>query len=421
MKKFRLISKSADGIGLCQRLLSGGHEVDFYLKDENGENLYKGIIERVDDWEKELTKDTILVFDMTGLGKKSDEYKKKGYKVFGASEIADKLELDRSFGIDIARNCGIYVSESQDFQDWNKAIDYVKGSGCSWVFKPEHNKEGIETYVSVDEEDMVEMLENFSGIWKGSVDFILQEVVEGIEVSSEVWVVNGEIVPNSYNNTFETKRFLDGNLSRNTGCMSSTVKFNALPELYDKLFGKLKDWLKLQKFTGPIDINSIIDETGEPYFLEFTPRLGYSAIYAFIELLDIDFGEFVEKIASGEIPEINPTDEWSGSLRVTIPPYPFNENAPETEGKPVRGFSEDDLDHIYLLDVFKLKDKYYTSGFDGIICEVTGTGDTLEDLWESIYDRAGKSINEGLLIPNKQIRLDCLEDVLERTQKLGID
>jgi phosphoribosylamine---glycine ligase len=99
--KFRLISKSGDGIGLAFRIKQEGHQVDFYLEDEHGPNLYKGLLPRVEDWQKGIDENTILVFDMCWIGKEADALKSEGFKVFGASEIADKLELDRAFALDL--------------------------------------------------------------------------------------------------------------------------------------------------------------------------------------------------------------------------------------------------------------------------------------------------------------------------------
>ena len=355
MSKFRLISKTADGIALAFRLKQEGHSVDFYLKDDQAPHLYKGILDRVDSPVAGIDKDTILLIDMCFVGKEADALRKQGFRVYGGSDIADKLELDRGFGLDVAGNAGIEVPYSEDFQSFDKAIDFLekRDEDGGWVFKPEKNKEGIATFVSSDKDEMIEMLEHYKEIWTGKVDFILQEVKEGIEVSSEVWCVNGIIVPNSYNNTFETKRFLNDDLGPNTGCQSSTVKFNALPNLYDQTFKKLEKWLKLQKYNGPLDINCIISD-GVPYMLEWTARMGYNAIYALVEDID-DLGGFFAALANGEMPEIEPTDDWLGALRITIPPYPHVENAPETEGKPVRGldatdyFSAIDFEHIWPL------------------------------------------------------------------------
>ena len=144
--------------------------------------------------------------------------------------------------------------------------------------------------------------------------------------------------------------------------------------------------------------------------------MGYSAIYALCEILNMPLGEFIEAIASGKDPKLNPSPNWGGALRITRPPYPMVEDTPETEGIPIRGI--EDFEHIFPLDVMFRDGKLQCSGYDSILCEVTGNNETVEGLWEDIYKIAGRTLNEGLLIPNKQMRLDCLENAQKRIQEL---
>jgi phosphoribosylamine--glycine ligase len=411
MSKFRLIGTHGESVGLALRLQQEGHDVSWYMEDKTGKNLYKGIVPRVDSPVTGIDKETIVIFDTVKFGKQADALKKAGYKVYGGSQIADDLELDRSFGIPVAVNAGIAVPKWEEFQDFESAKAFVEELDAACVFKPEANKDGIQTYVSSSPEDMIEMLDHFAEIWKGGIDFILQEVVEGTEVSSEVWVSNGTIVPNSYNNTWETKRLMNDDLGPNTGCMSSTVKFNALPWLYKETFEKLEPWLKKQSYSGPLDINCIVDNSGKPYFLEWTARFGYSAIYAFIQGLNMELGQFLETLANGEIPKIEPTEWYCGALRVCIPPYPAEE-CKDSQGQPVRGIEDDD--RIFPLDVKKEEGRLLTAGYDGIVCEVTHSDEVLlESLWQVIY-----GIADSLQIPNKMYRTDALENAQARIEEL---
>lgn len=412
MSKFRLIGTHGESVGLALRLMQEGHDVSWYMKDTTGENLYQGVVPRVKTPFENVNKDTIVIFDTVSFGKQADNLSRSGYKVYGGSKIADDLELDRSFGIPVAVDSGIAVPRWEEFQDFEKAKEFVKELNSPCVFKPEHNKEGIQTYVSTSPEDMTEMLDYFSENWKGGVDFILQEVIEGTEVSSEVWVVDGIIVPNSYNNTWETKRLMNDNLGPNTGCMSSTVKFNGSPWLYNETFKKLRPWLKSIKYNGCLDINCIVDNSGRPYFLEWTARFGYSAIYAFIQGLNMELGEFLTTLANREIPEINPIEGYCGALRVCIPPYPA-EDCKESEGQPVRGIEDEPM--IFPLDIKREDKRLLSAGYDGIICEVTGIGDTVEELWDYIY-----SVSDSLQIPNKMYRTDAMENAKERIEELEI-
>jgi phosphoribosylamine---glycine ligase len=410
--KFKLAGYHGELVGLALRLQNEGHDVTWFMSDKEGPNLYKGIVRRVDTIAEGLDKDTNIIFGSVKFGKQADALKKAGFKVYGASQIADDLELDRSFGIPVAQNAGIAIPKWEEFQDFKKAIKYVEDLDSPCAFKPEKNKDGIQTYVSTSPEMMIKMLEFYEKKWKGGVDFILQEVVEGVEISSEVWVSNGVIVPNSYNNTLEEKKFFNDNLSQNTGCQSSLVKFNMCPGLFDLTFEKLKPWLKAQKYNGPLDVNCIIDAEGTPYFLEWTSRFGYSAIYAFCELLNMPLGEFLATLAEGKVPDLDPSDEWGGALRVTIPPYP-QEDCKETEGKPLIGIELDD-EHLFPLDVKIEDDELVTAGYDSVVVEVTGLNPDMSDLWDDIYDRSWE-----LEIPDMTFRTDVKESAQKRLDELS--
>jgi phosphoribosylamine-glycine ligase len=411
--KFRLVTKTGDGIGLAWRLMSEGEDVDFFIGDPKATRLYKGIIPRVTDWHSGLTKDDVLLFDMVGLGKEADEARSQGLRVYGASVLADRLELDRSFALDLAEQVGISVPPYQDFQDFDRAVEYLEGSTSAWVFKPEKNKEGVQTFVSTSVDQMVEMLKWYKTKWtKGKVDFVLQEVVEGLEVSSEVWYSDGQPLESTYNNTWETKRFLDGDLGPNTGCMSSTVMFNAIPQLYPLTLQRFNSHLR--GYNGPLDINCIIDDSGTPWMLELTARMGYSAVYAFMELLGLPFGDFIRGVVDGSLDLPVPTG-FGGALRVTIPPYPHCGDAPQDEGKPLGDLPPEAIP----LDVMVQGGRLVCSGYDGIVTEVTGIADDLETLWADIYDVA-----DGLTVPDKQYRTqaDVLQDAQKRVdQSLGLD
>jgi phosphoribosylamine--glycine ligase len=413
VRKFRLISKSGDGIGLAWRLHQEGNEVDFWLKDPKGQHLYDGLLPRVKNWRDGLSPDTVLVFDMSGMGQEADEMRAKGYRVVGASKLADDLELDRTFGLAVADNHGIATPEWDEFRNFDSAIKYLADQEDAFVFKPNDNREGVRTFVSTSAEQMIAMLEHYKEIGGGKFTFVLQKIIQGVEISSEVWCLDGEIVPNSYNNTLEQKRLMNDDKGPNTGCMGSTVKFNMCPRLYDETFKKLEPWLRQVKYSGPLDINCIIAADGTPCMLEWTPRFGYSAIYAVCEGLGEPLGEFLFWMAGHEMPDFQPSTDWLGALRLTMPPYPVNEDAPECAGLPIIGLDLES-EHVWPLDcMLNRQEKLVCSGFDAIVCELTNHDEYAEALWPMLYIEAAH-----LEIPEVQYRTDIRDDVLRRIEEL---
>lgn len=417
--KFRLVSKNGDALGIAFRLAAEGYDVDFCIKEPKARPSYEGLLPQVESPAYKLTKDTILLFDMAGMGRLANQLRNEGYKVYGGSTIADKLELDREWAIKLAKLAGIKVPKYESFDSFNKARKFLSGKGGAWVFKPSGNKTTTWTYVSEATEDMLEMLDYFESVWKGKVDFILQERIYGVEVSTEVWYIDGEPIPNSLNSTFETKRFMVGDVGPNSGCMSSLVWFwkNKDAKIYRLTHKLFEPYVKRFKYSGPLDINCIVSEKDKlPYFLEFTSRFGYNAVYAFYEGVrdKTNFSELFNSLANGNMPKIEPSYNWLGAIRLSIPPYPTSKGAEQSADRPIIGITPDNLEHFWPLDAkFNEKEKFVSAGVDGVIGEVTGKSKTIEGLGQELY-----SLIDQLKIPDKQYRTDFVVNAKTRREKL---
>jgi hypothetical protein len=199
--------------------------------------------------------------------------------------------------------------------------------------------------------------------------------------------------------------------------MSSFVKFNACPKLYTELFEKIAPWCLKHKFHGPLDINCIISkEDHKPYVLELTPRIGYSAWYAWRMGLNMKIADFFYKCACGEMTndEFVPSTDWLCALRITIPPYPHVDDASKEQGIPVAGIGRFEWKNVVPLDMMIDDDgQLCVSGYDGVVCEVCYKNPDLTTLWHKMRTKA-----DELVIPNKQYRLDVLDDVHKRLKEL---
>ncbi len=414
MSNFRLFSTSGDALALALRIADEGNSVDFWVKHANAKASYKNILQQTNDWRRNLKKDTICIFDMVSLGSIADRLKKSSHLVYGGGKLNDRLELDREFGMKLAQISGIKVPEYKVFRVFSKAKTFVTKSDKVWVFKPMNNASPAFTYVATDKDDMIEMLGYFEKTWKGKVEFLLQEKIEGVEISTEQFYVDGVPVKGSLNSTLEAKKFMEGDKGPNTGCQGSVVRFwkKADPKIYRLGLKKVESFLKRFKYNAPLDCNMIVNEKDKlPYFLEWTSRFGYSALYALAEGLNKSLGDFIAELASGEAGILQPSYDWLGAVRVTIPPYPNDDGVEKSAGRPLRGI--ENLDHIWLLDVLYRDGHILSAGVDGVICEVTGIAPTLDELGKSIYGDINK-----LKIPDMQFRSDIIKDAKKRIKKL---
>jgi phosphoribosylamine-glycine ligase len=408
--RFRLITKDGDGLGLAWRIAQEGHEIDIYARNNGVQAAYEGILPHVPMWSKKLSPDLIFLFDMVGSGKLANSLRKT-HKVYGASGLHDRLELDRNFGLSIARAYNVNLPETVHFTDFGSAIEFVRERGGRWVYKPHNNQSPLDTYIAEGPDDMAGMLDYHAGR-RAVADFILQEYIDGVEVSIEGFYVDGKLVPGTLNSTIEIKRFLDGDRGPNTGCMGSVVWFwkRYKPKLYRLTLARIEPFLRQFKYTGPLDVNCIVSEKDRlPRFLEFTARFGYNAIYAALEGWGRPLADFLADCVEGQLPGFAPSHEWLAALQVSVPPYPNEAGTEISAGVPLCEPS----DHIWLLDAAKRNGRFVTAGVDGAVCAVTGKAKMLDDLERSLYERV-RSLN----IPNMQYRSDLIEVARERINRL---
>jgi len=420
--RFLIHSTCGDGLGIANWLQNvEGHEVFFYCNDEHFRDCGQGIVEHVNSLKAGISKaPEAIIFDMAGSGEVADSLKMEGYPVIGAGKFNDLIEYDRSFGMDLCRKVEIAVPEYQVFKRTKlaKAISFLEKSEKTYVLKPDNNLALELTYVAKDAEDMIKYLHwcEDQKLLKG--DFLLQEKVTGVEVSTEVWFSLGKPLEGP-NGTIEMKKFLTGNLGPATGCESSVVwPYQSLEApIVSATIAKLFPILEKLKYTGPLDINSIVTEDGTVYFLEFTPRFGYSAFYALIPLLKGNLGDFLMELAVGEAKKVEMSQAFGMSLTISIPPYPLDASKvwnhkpfEVTAGKRVNGLS---AEYFFPYDLKRENDEYKTAGKLGLIGYLSCHADNLASLNKLMHEKV-----KELEIPDIQYRTDGTARVEEDLPKL---
>lgn len=444
------MSNSGECLPIAWRLRREGAEVGVYIHNPRHRPNYEGIMERVKlpELRKVLKKAEQVIFDITHPNHKKPEdvallkmfglktglpsvfgpvadKLKKDHQVIGCSEWSEEIELDRKLGSDIAGKIGLALAETHDFKALKQGVKFLKGRKDRWVLKPHHNADLDLTYV---ERYPGELLRKFEGELPRRVgekfDFMLQQVVEGVEISTEGWF-DGEGWKH-FNHTIEDKRLMTGNLGPaigsqgNTAWMKKTAGGDARPTgLLVEELTRLTPWLKKAKYLGPVDINAIISEKDHrAYFLEFTPRFGYDALFLLLTLLKGSRKDFFIKGFKGEF-----HSGFASSQRLSIPPYPYANRellAEMAKGVPMEG-SLEKMDWFWAEDV-RLDDdkKLCCAGSDGILGVAAGRGATVGEAVSHVYRRL-KSMKVGAY---RQYRLDGAKRplaALETLKKWGIE
>lgn len=422
MPHFKFISESGDGMGIALRILEEGNEVSIWIKDDEAHSVGDGLVPKVGlvyDLLSEVREDDVFVFDTSGHGLLAEYLSSRGIKLLGASAVADKLEHDRAFGTGVMEDAGILVPASHNFTNFDKAIEFAKEAEERLVYKPAKQLgEQTMSHVSYDNEDMVKLLENIKKeVNLAEPEFVLQEFVEGVALSSEAWFDGIRFLP-MFNHTLERKESMNDNLGPSGGCTGNVVWACPGCHICDGGIKKMERFLRKERYVGMVDLNAIVTEKGEVYGLEWTPRFGYDATPTLLyELVDGDIGQLFADIARGQYGSATPPlrqETFASAVRLTIPPWP-SEKFHADEGVPIQGVDEDALRHTYLYNVKSVENELVSAGAWGILLLFLGRGATLGRSFSKPYEFAKEA-----RIPNKQYRTDLLAQFREDMEKIAL-
>lgn len=413
MAKILFISPESDGAWYVWLLSREGNDVDWICAEEKFASQLSGIIPPPLKKFPAPDRYDLIVFDSSGLGDAAD-YARTITPVVGGSKLADRLEHDRVFGFETMEEAGINVPAWEAFEDRAKAITYLKECDKRTVLKPiddTFDKAKDATYVSKSAEDMIHYIE--TKLDPHCKSFILQEYIEGVEVSTEAWWNGSSWV--ALNHTLEEKKLMPGGIGPNTGCAGNVVW---MPErdnpLFERGLKKMETLLKETDFVGCLDLNTIVTD-GEMYGLEWTPRFGYEGTCNLTQLLPIDFGEFLHGIATGSSITLGSSrHKFVSTVRLSVPPYPNAALSRKRMQVPIKGIDCENLDKFILYDVVKEGDDLHTTGLYNCVGAPIGCGETIAGSFEVI-----NGVIETLEIPNLMYRNDICKCVEERYAKLS--
>lgn len=407
-----MISYSGYGSWFTLRLLDEGHEVDYYLLEKKYSKILQGIAPDPIYHKPDFSKYDLILFDLTGHPKLAEEAITIA-PTLGDSDLADILENDRVFGIEVMEKYGIEVPPYEVFHDTESAKKFVSETKKRYVFKPSggQRQETASTYVSESSEDLIRYLDQLEKLSHGA-EFILQEVVEGIEISTEAWFNGEEFF--LVNGTLEEKKFMNDRIGPNTGCAGNLVwTYGQEPRIFERGLGLLKPFLQESGYRGMIDLNTIASRN-HLYGLEWTPRFGYDAAATLFSTISSDLGEFLLAIASGNSSNVELGSSYAASTRLSIPPYPSECPGYYREDIPIGGIEPKDIEGIYLYDAKLNDDELVTAGCSGFICAPIGTGRSIEESWSAVKEK-----NNKIKIPDKQFRTDLYRHTKERYEALS--
>ena len=401
-----VIDSGSNALDLCMRWQQDGHAVVWWDRSQNGtpKRAGEGIVKKVDDFSQIAAKwmdwaDMVYLPDNVHYIAFLEPYRLKGYPIFGPGIEATKLELDREAGQESMRRAGMKLISSQTFHDYDDATAFVKKEGRAFVSKPSGDADKALSYVAHDAADMVFMLQR----WKANPDykamvrrdgFIIQEKVVGAEMA-----VGGYFGPHGWNKVFfenwENKKLMNGDLGPNTGEMGTLVRPVKRSKLAEQVLLPFTAQLRALKYVGYVDNNCIIDDSGQPWPLEWTLRDPWPMRHNITSLVEGDQAQWMLDLIKGRDSLKVRMDRVSVSIVMALPPFPYQ----HTVGKDVDGipiYNGTDMGHVHLSEARMAMDvpvmvgdtmvsmpNYVCTGVYPLV--VTGEGDTISSARRSAH------------------------------------
>jgi phosphoribosylamine--glycine ligase len=344
---------------------------------------------------------TLVLFDSSGEGDKAEEAIRWGLRVIGGGKFMDRLEKDRGYGFKVAQDAGCLLppyTEFKSFQEARNAAESIPDD-VDVYWKSDRYLESDATHKAEGGKDLAEYLDGIIRQYGSHGSCMIQEKIEGAALSTARWW-NGRAWVGPYEGTIEHKAAYNGDIGPATGCALNAIWF------YDDLEPKIAEalgwenlttaFLKAEAPMGLYDINAIIGDDGEAYFLEWTPRFGYDSEPTGFRLIE-NLSEWLWYVATGTGTGSINQQEIAYSIRLGVPPYPWEGGKKEHKhgsyGVPVRGIEEsDDLwsDGFIGYQIGKSEHGLYVASPEGLVGLAYGQGTSLESAHTQAEDVAQK-------------------------------
>lgn len=366
-------------------------------------------------------KDIIVIFDDNGFGGMADNLRKQGFAVVGGGELADKLEADRWWGLQVAKKI-MDIPETYYFGTFDEGINFLKTREKSerWVFKPQDNDVPKDrTYVGKDIFDLVETMKHYKDDWEWKEGYVLQIFIDGVLTSFNGYFDGKGWLKDCFAWYLENKPFMTGDNGPATGGEIATQIWRKNEGDMFEILNKLVPMLQKANYHGQMDINAIFSkENHKPYFLEWTPRFGYPGLDLETTALEDNgktLADLIKQLAFGAKEDLFPTDKVAVTMNVSVPPYPADENADKlVSGLPVKWDKKWDKYFFEWSTMYDKKRGRVLSGISGHTLTITCMDSTLDGAVAMVYD----TYLPTLELKDKQYRTDLGEDAKKRLKTL---
>ena len=314
-----------------------------------------------------------------------DAFEEAGLKIFGPTKAATQVESSKDFAKNIMKKYNIPTAAYETFDDYEKAVCYVKEKGAPIVVKEDGLKAGKGVTVAYSVEQAIEALDIAFEIPGNKV--VIEECLVGFEFSLICLVHEDLVIPLEV--AQDHKCVNDGDTGPNTGGMGSYSPVKKItPEIIEE--AKNSIMIPMAKamveegvpFTGFLYGGLMLCEDGIKT-IEFNARFGDPEAEVILCRLESDFVQAILDVMSGKEVQLKWSEKVSHGVVMASNNYP----ASSTKGSLITGLENSDA-LIYHMGTKETKEGLVTNG--GRVLMVVTMEDTLEEAFKHTYEEVNK-------------------------------
>lgn len=343
---------------------------------------------------KKLSPDLIFVApdDPLALGM-VDAMEANGFRAFGPSKSAARIEASKVFSKNLMKKYGIPTAEYETFTSASEAAAYIESKNeFPIVIKADGLALGKGVIIA---QDLDEAKAAISSIMEDKIfgqsgsSIVVEQFLTGPEVSVLSFTDGKTVCPMV--SSMDHKPAYDGNKGPNTGGMG-TISPN--PHYGDKIAQRCMDEIFLPTikamaaegapFKGCLYFGLMITKDG-PKVIEYNCRFGDPETQVVLPRLKTDFVDIIDAIIDEKLDtlDIEWSDEACACVIIASGGYPGSYQ----KGYPISGL--DEKGQVSGADVYHAGTKYENGQFlsnGGRVLGVTATGSTVEHAVDNAYE-----------------------------------
>ncbi|MFQ5779921.1 MAG: phosphoribosylamine--glycine ligase [Nitrospiria bacterium] len=326
-----------------------------------------------------------------------DRFESEGLRIFGPHRAAAELETSKVFSKALMRKYKIPTAEAE-VVSFEEAFQRVPSLPMPVVLKVEGLAAGKGVVVATDRKEAKEGLEAFRAMGSAASRIILEEYLEGAEVSFFVVTDGRMALPLA--SSHDHKRVFDADRGPNTGGMGAV---SPTPRLAPSVEAEIMSRIIYPTLRG-------LSSEGSPYrgvlyaglmltpegakVLEFNARWGDPEAQAILPRLNTDWVEVMEATLDHRLDQIQL--DWKEAASVCVVLASEGYPGPYRKGETISGLENADLHDVLLFHAGTERrgEAWVTRG--GRVLGVTALGDNLSEGRRTVYQTIGKISFPGM-------------------------